>query len=67
MLGFAPLMSEHEVDYRPAPLLGEHTKEILNEDLDLGSDAVDQLIAEGVVNQSPIDQTVIPKGSAPKS
>tara|TARA_B110000196_G_scaffold83678_1_gene72280 strand:- start:572 stop:1813 length:1242 start_codon:yes stop_codon:yes gene_type:complete len=67
LLGFAPIMSEHEVDYRPAPLLGEHTKEILNEDLDLGSEAVEQLIAEGVVDQSPVDRTGIAKGSAPRS
>ena len=60
-------MSEHEVDYRPAPLLGEHTKEILSEDLDLGSEAVEQLITEGVVDQSPVDRTGIAKGSAPRS
>ena len=67
LLGFAPIMSEHEVDYRPAPLLGEHTKEILSEDLDLGSEAVEQLITEGVVDQSPVDRTGIAKGSAPRS
>ena len=49
LLGFAPRMSESEVEISRAPLLGEHTDEVLMEDMNLSPDRIAQLRANGVV------------------
>jgi crotonobetainyl-CoA:carnitine CoA-transferase CaiB-like acyl-CoA transferase len=38
---------------RPAPLAGEHTREVLRRVLGYGNDRIDALIADGVVEESP--------------
>ena len=49
LLGFAPRMSESEVEITRAPLLGEHTDDVLQGDMQLSQSRVDQLRASGVV------------------
>lgn len=49
LLGFAPRMSGSEVPIERAPLLGEHTDEVLSRDLDLGADEIASLRASGVL------------------
>ncbi|MFQ5699010.1 MAG: CaiB/BaiF CoA transferase family protein [Myxococcota bacterium] len=49
LLGFAPRMSHSEVPIRPAPLLGEHTDEVLRGDLALDAETLQSLHARGVV------------------
>ena len=49
LLGFAPRMSASDVPIRRAPLLGEHTDEVLSETLNLESDAIASLKEAGVV------------------
>ena len=49
LLGFAPRMSESEVPIARAPLLGEHTDQVLTDELDMGQDELDALRAAGVV------------------
>ena len=48
LLGFAPRMSESEVTIQRAPLLGEHTDEILR-DMNLSSEKIEQLRADGSI------------------
>lgn len=50
LLGFAPRMSESEVELKRAPLLGEHTDEVLADELGLRSEEIDKLKAEGILN-----------------
>lgn len=49
LLGFAPRLSASEVPIRAAPLHGEHTEEVLAQDLDLDADAIAALEAAGVI------------------
>jgi formyl-CoA transferase len=47
LLGFAPELSASEVPMRRAPLLGEHTDEILAKELNLDTKALEQLRTDG--------------------
>jgi len=49
LLGFAPIFSASDVPIQAAPLLGEHTNEILAAELDLASEEIDSLRATGVL------------------
>ncbi|MCY3814013.1 MAG: CoA transferase [Gammaproteobacteria bacterium] len=49
LLGFAPRMSESDVPIARAPLLGEHTAEVLGGELGLESDDLDGLRKAGVI------------------
>ncbi len=49
LLGFAPELSASEVSMIRAPLLGEHTNEILAEELNLEQEVVDRLKSQGVL------------------
>jgi formyl-CoA transferase len=50
LLGWAPRMSKSSVAIQRAPLMGEHSDEILTEDLALTADQLQQLRATGVVS-----------------
>ncbi len=49
MLGFAPRLSESEVEMRAAPGLGEHTDEVLGRVLGLRADELDALRSRSVI------------------
>ena len=49
LLGWAPRMSKSDVPIRRAPLLGEHSEEILAADLELGADRIAELREAGVL------------------
>ncbi len=49
LLGWAPRMSRSAVDLERAPLLGEHTDEVLARELGLGADELGRLRAAGIV------------------
>ncbi len=49
LLGFAPRLSNSDVPMTAPPLLGEHTREVLAEDLGLAADALDALADEGAI------------------
>ncbi|MAE97229.1 MAG: formyl-CoA transferase [Deltaproteobacteria bacterium] len=51
LLGCAPRMSESPVEMQRAPLLGEHSEEVLRAELDLQADQLAALRASGVVGQ----------------
>jgi len=48
LLGFAPRMSESEVRIEPAPLLGEHTDDILRSELGLSASELNSLRDAGI-------------------
>jgi formyl-CoA transferase len=48
LLGWPPRLSESDVPLQPAPLLGQHTEEVL-EELGVSADEREQLIADGIV------------------
>lgn len=50
LLGFAPRLSRSKVRLRAAPLLGEHTEEILTGELELDAGELEELVAKGVVS-----------------
>jgi crotonobetainyl-CoA:carnitine CoA-transferase CaiB-like acyl-CoA transferase len=52
--GRAPAVFLHLPDppLRPAPLMGEHTREVARQLLDLDDRAIDQLVAEGVLEEA---------------
>ncbi len=50
LLGFAPQLSESEVELKCAPLLGEHTNEVLIKELGLDTNELEELHAQGVVH-----------------
>ena len=54
LLGWAPRMSASEVPLRRAPLLGEHTVDVLSDDLGLGSGEMQELEAAGVIGGAPV-------------
>ena len=43
-------MSESEVELEPAPLLGEHTAEVLTQDLGLGQAEIRALEKDGAIH-----------------
>ena len=49
LLGFAPRMSASQVPIEPAPRLGEHTREVLAQELGLGENELDILQKQGVI------------------
>jgi formyl-CoA transferase len=49
LLGFAPRMSGSEVEFERAPLLGEHTHEVLAAELDLQDAELGALVEKGVL------------------
>ena len=49
LLGFAPRLSASEVAIRRAPLLGEHSEEVLGEELGMTRDEIESLRAAGVL------------------
>jgi formyl-CoA transferase len=49
LLGFGPRLERSEVPLRAAPLLGEHTREVLEQELGLDRAAQDRLLASGVI------------------
>lgn len=49
LLGFAPRMSESEVELEVAPLLGQHTEEVLTEELGLHADEITALRSSSVI------------------
>lgn len=51
LLGFAARMSESEVPFSAAPLLGQHSKEVIAEDLSLSPAEIDALVTAGVIDQ----------------
>jgi formyl-CoA transferase len=50
LLGWAPKMSRSDVPMTAAPLLGEHTQDVLSDDLGLNGDEFAKLEAEGIVS-----------------
>lgn len=50
LLGFAPRMSESEVEITCAPLLGQHTDEVLQSELSLGNEQISALRNQGIVD-----------------
>ena len=61
LLGFAPRLSDSNFAIRPAPLLGEHTAEVLASDLGILSHELEELHGAGVVRCEPghkaVDET----------
>ena len=51
VLGWAPRLSESEVTIKPAPVLGQHTREVIEQDLGLTEEAFNALLADGVVQE----------------
>ena len=49
LLGFAPRLSESEVEIERAPLLGEHTDDVLAEELGLETKEITALRQSGIV------------------
>ena len=52
MLGFAPRLSASNVDMTRPPRLGEHTDDVLAEELALGDDEITSLRESGVIGDS---------------
>ena len=50
LLGFAPRMSASYVPIRHGPLMGEHSDEVLRDDLGIGNDRLEELRGRGVVS-----------------
>ena len=53
LLGWPPRMSESNVPIKAAPLLGEHTREVVAADLSLAPAQLEALAASGVIAPSP--------------
>ena len=51
LLGWPVKMSESEVPIQSSPLLGEHTREVLQQTLGLDGNALDDLVADGVAGE----------------
>jgi len=49
VLGWAPRLSESNVSIKAAPVLGQHSREVVAEDLGLDDHEIDALIADGVI------------------
>ena len=52
LLGWPARMSESAVPVEPAPLLGQHSREVVAADLGLAADAIDELVREGVLTEA---------------
>ena len=52
LLGWAPRLSASQVPLKAAPLLGEHSRQVVGADLGLSDAALDDLVAEGVIGQA---------------
>jgi len=50
LLGWAPIMEKSNVPMKAAPLPGEHTQEVLCDDLGIEGAEFDRLEAEGIVS-----------------
>jgi formyl-CoA transferase len=50
LLGFAPRLSKSQVPLRHGPLMGEHSDEVLREDLGVDDARLEELRASGVVS-----------------
>jgi crotonobetainyl-CoA:carnitine CoA-transferase CaiB-like acyl-CoA transferase len=48
-------MSNGDVALTPAPLVGQHTRQVLAEDLGLGDDEIDELIQQGTAQGAASD------------
>ena len=57
LLGWGPRMSKSDVAIEAPPLLGEHTDEVLAEDLGMSPDDLDALRSEGVLGREMIDRS----------
>ena len=57
LLGWPVRMSESSVEIEAAPLLGQHSKEVLNDDLALTQTELDDLTKQGVIRQIASDST----------
>lgn len=55
LLGFAPRLSKSSVPITRAPLLGEHTREVLAEELAMNADELDTLQVNGVIGDAGED------------
>jgi formyl-CoA transferase len=51
LLGFPPRLSDSEVSIKSAPLLGQHTQEVLLEDLSLEPAELETLEQSGVIKR----------------
>ena len=49
LLGWPARMSESSVPIRAAPQLGQHSREVIAEDLGLSESAVEELVKDGVI------------------
>lgn len=56
LLGWPARMSKSRVDIRAAPLLGEHTDEVLADDLGLGQDDIAALREQGTIGREREDR-----------
>ena len=54
LLGWPARMSKSHVAIEAAPLLGEHTDEVLAEDLGLSAEDIDELRTEGSIGSEMI-------------
>ena len=52
LLGWPARMSESDVPFEPAPLLGQHSREVVAADLSLGEDEIDELVRVGVMTEA---------------
>lgn len=57
LLGWPVRMSESSVEIEAAPLLGQHSKEVLNDDLALTQTELDDLTKQGVIREIASDST----------
>ena len=57
LLGWPVRMSESSVEIEAAPLLGQHSNEVLNDDLALTQTELDDLTKQGVIRQIASDST----------
>jgi len=48
-------MSESSVEIEAAPMLGQHSKEVLNDDLGLTQTELDDLTTQGVIKQMALN------------
>ena len=58
LLGWPARMSKSAVPIEPAPRLGEHTDEVLAEDLGLDRQAIDRLREDGAIGREAVDRAV---------
>jgi formyl-CoA transferase len=55
LLGWPVRMSESSVEIEAAPMLGQHSKEVLNDDLGLTQTELDDLTTQGVIKQMALN------------